>query len=100
MLIATEPTKNLGSIKFGKPHSFDITLINKSDKPTNINNVSVGCSSCTTAKIDKMNLEPKDTTIMHVTFTPGRAGKHKKYVSISYNTGPLLTVEFTAEVYE
>lgn len=99
MLISTEPTKDLGSIKFGKPHKFLWKIKNDSPNQVEINKLLVGCSSCTTAQMSKTILDPEEESTILVTFTPGKPGNHKKHISVKYDNDAILKLEFTADVY-
>lgn len=99
MLIATEPTKDLGRVKFGKPTSFNFLVVNQGVDPLEITKLVVGCGSCTTATTSKTKLEPNEEIPINVVFTPGRTGNQTKHVSVRYNADSVLKLEFTAEVY-
>lgn len=88
---------DLGKIKFGKPHSFNMTFRNDSNKDVTVTKLVVGCSSCTKAQIRNTILHPSDIGVIETVFTPGTLGKQKKNVSVLTDNGT-LKLEFTADV--
>lgn len=99
MLISHEPTRDLGSLKFGKPNTFTFLVKNDGTDQLEITKLVVGCGSCTTATTHKTKLEPQEEIPINVTFTPGRTGKQTKHVTVRYNADSTLKLEFTADVY-
>lgn len=91
------PVLNLGTLKFGKPHNFDIVVKNGGNNPVIINKISVGCTSCTKAKMSKSTIGASEEGMVHVEFTPGTMGQQRKSVTLSYEGGS-FKIEFTANV--
>lgn len=101
MLTPDQQDKNLGTLKFGKPHNFTYTLTNLGGNTANIVKLSMGCSSCTTAGINTNKVEPGQTATVSATFTPGSTGLNAKNISVAYNINgvPLnLVLKFKANV--
>ena len=97
MLQSKELIKDLGSIKFGKPHIFTFTV--KATTPCEITKLVVGCGSCTKATINKTKLQPEENIDINVIFTPGSTGKQTKHITVRYDADSVLKLEFTADVY-
>lgn len=97
MLKTLEPTKNLGTLRYGKPHTFTYLIENESSNPITIDKIIVGCGSCTTAKTFKNDLAPGESTLIEAVFTPGSTGDQKKHIQLKYG-GEVLKLEFTAHV--
>lgn len=100
MLIALEPTKDLGSLKYGKAKPFTFEVKNPSQKPIRVDKVLVGCGSCTTAHLTSDIINPGSTVTLNAVFTPGSIGKQNKYIQLKYWGGEVLKLEFTADVHE
>lgn len=100
MLTATEPTKNLGSLKFGSPYDFQYEIVNSTDKMIQVDKVIVGCGSCTTASLHNKFIKPGDSAVLKATFTPGSTGNQLKTIQIKQKDGPVLKLEFTADVHK
>lgn len=95
----------LGTLKYGVKHSFEVTLVNSAETKININKVYVGCTACTTAEINKKTLDPKEEVILNIHFTPGSTGNQNKQVSVAYSSDdnkvyPDLSIKFKATVNE
>lgn len=100
MLVAQEPTKSLGKVKFGKPTNFSYCLENTGDRTIEINKLIVGCNSCTKAYTKKTSLKSGESTTIEVTFTPGSLGEQKKWITVRWNETQDLKLSFTADSYE
>lgn len=101
MLTPDQQDKDLGTLKFGSPYIFTYNLTNASDKPANIVKLSVGCSSCTTVRIDKQTINPGERGVLTATFTPGSTGINLKNISLAYNINGIpmnLVLKFKANV--
>jgi hypothetical protein len=99
MLTTSEPTKNLGKLKFGRPVPFNFQIKNETNRRVEITKIVVGCGSCTKAQIIKTKLEPEEESTISVVFTPGSTGQQKKHITVKYDADSVLKLEFTAEVY-
>lgn len=97
MLSTTEPTKDLGKLKYGLPHAFNYFLTNQSSEPITIDKIIVGCGSCTTAQMRKTNLAPGESTLIEAVYTPGSTGNQRKNIQVKYGN-EVLKLEFTANV--
>lgn len=97
MLVANQQSINLGKLKFGMPYNFTYTITNTGSNPVVIDKLSVGCSSCTKAHTDTAAISPGNSTIIHVTFTPGSTGMQSKNIVVNYGSDT-LRLDFKAEV--
>lgn len=88
---------NLGALKFGKPYNFNLIVKNTGDSPVTVNKISVGCTSCTKAKMAKNILGAGEEGIVEVEFTPGTLGTQRKSVTLSFD-GDSYRMEFIANV--
>ncbi len=102
MLNVDQPIINLGTLKLEEPHIFQYTVTNMSNKPVKIKGLSVGCGSCTVAYMSKHIINPNDSDIIHVTFTPNSTGLNHKNVTLSYfeSEEESTKMSFKAEVIE
>lgn len=96
-LKAKEPTKDLGEIKLGQVYNFEYEIENTLPTDVKIDKVQTSCSSCTSAKIDS-SIKGNSTNLLKVTFTPGVLGQTTKRVSIMYDKGSVLVVDFKGVV--
>lgn len=99
MLIADEPIKDLGRVKFGLTHTFKYTLTNNGDKDIYISKLQVSCHSCTVASTKKRRISPGETTIVDVAFTPGTISKQSKHIDVLFDDTS-LRLQFKGESYE
>lgn len=100
MLVAKEPLKELGKVKFGKDTKFTFCLENDGHNTITINKLIVGCNSCTKAYVKKTSLQSGESTLIEVTFTPGSLGAQKKFITVRWNETNDLKLMFTADSYE
>lgn len=101
MLVAKDNPKNLGKVKFGKPHSFTFCLENNGNQTITVDKLVVGCNSCTKASLKKTIIRPSESVLLDVVFTPGSLGDQKKFITVKW--GGLvndLKLAFTAQSYE
>lgn len=97
MLQAVETIKELGALKFGRPHRFNFLVENKGERPVEFK-LQVGCTSCTKASTTSNIINPASQMPINVVFTPGSTGLQKKNLSVVYDDS-VLKLEFTANVY-
>jgi hypothetical protein len=88
---------DLGVLKFGRPSKFNLIVKNSGNNPITVNKVSVGCTSCTKAKLSRNTIGAGEEALVEVEFTPGTLGQQRKSVTLSYDGGS-LKMEFTANV--
>jgi hypothetical protein len=100
MLISNQQIIDLGSIQHNRAHSFNFELKNAGDNPISINRVNVGCGSCTTASATNNNLNPGETTLLNVVFTPASIGPQTKNVTVIWDEKYNLRLNFTATSHE
>ncbi len=83
MLRTSETNKNLGVLKAGVVHRFDITLINDSDKEI-LFDTSVSCG-CTKPKFKTNKVGPKSMIVGVCEFKPGNIkGNTTKSITFRY----------------
>ena len=97
MLVAKKQEIDLGTLPFGKPHSFNFEVTNTGKEDITITKVVLGCSACTQADIENHFLKPKDSTNVKVIFTPGSTGINNKSISLGYGS-TVLKLKFKAIV--
>lgn len=101
MLTFSEVSLHLGNLSNGQPMIFTATLGNSSDKTINITNIRPGCGSCTTARVDNIQIQPNGNSTLTATFTPNGLGAIHKSIFIDYQIDGLpynTTFQFTANV--
>ncbi len=104
MLTTSTSLVQLGRLKFGTKHTFDYLITNNYQTAVHIDRIIAGCHSCTTTSIDKTVLQPGETGILTVKFTPGSLGIQTKGIKIHAFIGgallPPLEVKFKSNVHE
>ena len=85
MLVINENGKNLGTLKNGVSFAFYVELKNIGDKTITITNIRPGCGSCTTARVESVQITPFSSTSLICTFTPSGLGANYKKVFIDYS---------------
>lgn len=98
LTLLSQQKMNLGSLKYGQPHSFFYEVKNNTDKNIVIHKLITGCNSCTKVIMNKAILNPGDKARIDVIFTPGSTGINIKSVDVSYDD-TILPLKFTANVY-
>lgn len=87
-MILSENQMKIGPMKIGIVKSFSIQLTNDTTGAVTIKQIHVGCGACTTASVEKSNLQAGESTRLNITFKPNSTGKNiPKTVTITYNTG-------------
>lgn len=84
MLIATKPVIDLGKLRYGKKYSFIYTLLNDGEKNISVEKLVIGCSSCTSARINNTLIEKGENGYLEVDFTPGSTGLQSKKITVIY----------------
>jgi hypothetical protein len=84
MIKAKNNDINLGDLKFGKPYNFDFVITNTGTEAYMISNISVGCSACTTATLEKQTITVGESIKVHVEFVPGSRGINRKTITLTY----------------
>lgn len=87
MLKVDEAEKQLGNLKFGKPHKFEYIITNSGEKTIVVTKLVLGCNSCTEASLVKQVLGVGQSTDLQVTFTPGATGLNSKNIIVQYSEG-------------
>ena len=99
-LIALKETEfNFGRISQGKPvyHSFEI--INKSDKPLKLDNVSASCG-CTTPEWSREEIAPGATSVIKVGYNAAAEGPFEKFITVTYSTNQNKIIKIKGEVWK
>lgn len=94
MLAANQQTISLGELKISVPHSFKYEILNTTELPISINQIRLGCGSCTKAAMNRSILTPGDSATLDVIFTPGATGLNTKNIMIDYEEGGVKMSEF------
>jgi hypothetical protein len=84
MIKAKNNDINLGDLKFGKPYKFNFVITNTGTEVYFISNVSVGCSACTFASLEKQTITPGENMNVNVEFVPGSRGINRKTITLTY----------------
>lgn len=104
MLTTTTSLVQLGRLKYGTPHTFDYLITNNYPTAVHIDSIVAGCHSCTLTSIDKNVLQPSETAIITVKFTPGSLGLQTKGIKVHAFVGstklPPLELKFKSNVHE
>ena len=87
----------MGKLTFGKPYNFNVVVKNNGNDPITVSKISVGCTSCTKAKMVKNIIGASEEGIVEIEFTPGTLGAQRKSVTLNYEGGFFKT-EFIANV--
>ncbi len=90
MLVSTVENVDLGTVKLGQPYRFKYKLINNGDKVVKIENVVLGCGSCTEVEPIMPYIGVGGSTDVQVTFTPNSTGINNKRISVNYLNGTNL----------
>lgn len=98
MLVANQQMITLGKIRKGSPMRFKFTVTNTSDISVHIQNLSVGCGSCTQASTEKTLVEPNGKTDINVVFTPNSTGGQIKSVTVNTKEFGNIILKFSSEV--
>lgn len=94
-MIIDSVSKDLGVIKVGIPHKFSYTLTAEGFS-VKFKEVYTGCGSCTTANIEKGEIDPNEEVVLNVTFQPQVCGVQTKKVFLKYEENEdTIKKEFT-----
>jgi len=99
MLTTNVLTKDLGRLKYGRPTTFNFQVKNEGPRTLKIDKLTVGCGSCTKARILKTSIAPDEEVLIEATFTPGSIGPQTKHITIRYDNDQVLQLQFTADVH-
>lgn len=99
VLSLKETEFDFGKIPQGKPvyHTFEI--INKSEKPLKLDNVSASCG-CTTPEWSRDEIAPGATAVIKVGYNAATEGPFDKPVTISYNGGQTKVLKIKGTVWK
>ena len=98
-LILKETEFDFGKIPQGKPvyHSFEI--VNKSDKPLKLDNVSASCG-CTTPEWSREEIAPGATGVIKVGYNAAAEGHFEKPITITYSSNQSKIIKIKGEVWK
>ena len=90
----TNDNYDMGSIPYGKPTEFNVTIENISAAPVTLNNVQVSCG-CTTPKFQaNAVIAPGQKTVVTLGFNGASMGKFTKNATIFLSDNLIKTVNF------
>ena len=91
----TNDNYNMGSIPYGKPTEFVVTIENISAAPVTLNNVQVSCG-CTTPKFQaNAVIAPGQKTTVTLGFNGSAMGNFSKSATIFFSDNLIKTVSFS-----
>jgi hypothetical protein len=91
----TNDNYNMGSIPYGKPTEFNVTIENISAAPVTLNNVQVSCG-CTTPKFQaNAVIAPGQKTVVTLGFNGSSMGNFSKTATIFLSDNLIKTVSFS-----
>lgn len=76
---------NLGDIQFKKEYAGDIVISNKGDALLKLLNVTADCS-CTVPEIEKKEIGPGDSSVIHFKISPSRDGYIQQNIYLDNNS--------------
>ena len=85
ILSLKETEFDFGKIPQGKPVYHVFEIINNSDKPLKLDNVSASCG-CTTPEWSREEIAPRATSIIKVGYNAAAEGPFTKDITITYST--------------
>jgi hypothetical protein len=96
-LVNIAPSHDFGTIRQGRPVTYDFTLNNTSKEVVKIDNVAASCG-CTTPKWSSDPLAPGQSTVITVGYNAAAEGLFEKSVTISYNGIHAKTIYIKGQV--
>jgi hypothetical protein len=94
-----ETEYNFGKIPQGKPAYHEFTVVNISNSPLKLDNVTASCG-CTTPEWSREEIAPKGTTIIKVGYNAAVEGAFEKTVAITYSGNHTKVLKIKGEVWK
>ena len=94
-----ETVFDFGNIPQGKPVYHVFEIINKSNKPLKLDNVSASCG-CTTPEWSREEIAPGATAVIKVGYNAATEGPFDKPVTITYNVNQSKVINIKGEVWK
>ena len=99
ILTLKETEFNFGKIPQGKPVYHVFEIINNSDKPLKLDNVSASCG-CTTPEWSREEIAPRATSLIKVGYNAAAEGPFTKDITITYSTNQSKIIKIKGEVWK
>ena len=99
ILTLKETEFNFGKIPQGKPVYHVFEIINNSDKPLKLDNVSASCG-CTTPEWSREEIAPSATSVIKVGYNAAAEGPFTKDITITYSTNQSKIIKIKGEVWK
>jgi len=99
ILTLKETEFNFGKIPQGKPVYHVFEIINNSDKPLKLDNVSASCG-CTTPEWSREEIAPRATSVIKVGYNAAAEGTFTKDITITYSTNQSKIIKINGEVWK
>lgn len=97
-MIEVKPvTFDFGDLPINKSKKFSVEVTNTGVKKV-IVDTKPYCSSCTTAKVVKHHLDPGESTLINLVFTPTKLGLNHKVVGVLENSNEKTKISFSSNV--
>ncbi|MBZ5857073.1 DUF1573 domain-containing protein [Flavihumibacter profundi] len=96
-LVSIAPSHDFGTIRQGRPVTYDFTLTNTGKEVVKIDNVAASCG-CTTPKWSGDAIAPGQSTLITVGYNAAAEGLFEKSVTISYNGIHTKTIYIKGQV--
>ncbi len=90
---------DFGKIPQGKPVYYSFEVINASDKPLKIDNITVACG-CTTPEWSKEEIAPGASTLIKVGYNSASEGYFEKYITVQYNANIQKQIKIKGTVWK
>ena len=90
---------DFGKIPQGKPVYYSFEVVNTSDKPLKIDNVTASCG-CTTPEWAKDDVAPGATAKIKVGFNAATEGHFEKYITVQYNGNVQKQIKIKGDVWK
>jgi hypothetical protein len=99
VLALKETAFDFGKIPQGKPVYHVFEIINKSDKPLKLDNVSASCG-CTTPEWSREEIAPGGTSVIKVGYNAAAEGHFEKTITITHSTNQNKVLIIKGEVWK
>ena len=98
-LTVKETEFDFGKIPQGKPVYHVFEIVNNSDKPLKLDNVSASCG-CTTPEWSREEIAPRATSVIKVGYNAAAEGPFTKDITITYAANQNKIIKIKGEVWK